>query len=389
MRRLSGLLAAFVFVSAVPAVEPARAALQDDAYLAGYVAAILEREFDLAAPEVVARDGAIVIRAQGIDATRRDRIKTVLSKLSGVTAVRIEDSEAPETSAEAGAAPVPPVETGAGPAESEAAANEGRPAEQGLEVLPPGRLFDPLLADPRWAHFSAGYHYYLDDDEIEHVGAVSFGETFGLLRGPAPAFGDAPARWQLDFQAAVFGIFDLDSDSMDLVNADYWVGLPLSYRDGPFSALLRVFHQSSHLGDEFLLRSRVDRVNLSYEALDLKLSYDVGGGLRLYGGAGYLLHKEPSDLDPWSTQLGAEYLLPRTFFSGLVRPMAAVDLQQREESDWRTDLSLRAGVQFESPDRVGQRVQLLIEYFNGHSPNGQFYDRAIEYVGIGAHVYLY
>ncbi|HSR71174.1 MAG TPA: DUF1207 domain-containing protein, partial [Kiloniellales bacterium] len=150
-------------------MEPARAALQDDAYLAGYVAAILEREFDLAAPEVVARDGAIVIRAQGIDATRRDRIKTVLSKLSGVTAVRIEDPKASETPAEAEAAPVPPVETGAGPAESEAAANEGRPAEQGLEVLPPGRLFDLLLADPRWAHFSAGYHYYLDDDEIEHV----------------------------------------------------------------------------------------------------------------------------------------------------------------------------------------------------------------------------
>jgi hypothetical protein len=34
------------------------------------------------------------------------------------------------------------------------------------------------------------------------------------------------------------------------------------------------------------------------------------------------------------------------------------------------------------------KVQLMLEYFRGLSPHGQFYDRRIEYLGIGAHFYF-
>ena len=80
------------------------------------------------------------------------------------------------------------------------------------------------------------------------------------------------------------------------------------------------------------------------------------------------------------------YKLP--FFGSAVRPVAAADLQNREENDWRADLSLRGGIQFENPVARSQQVQLLLEYFNGRSPNGQFYDRSVEYIGLGMHVYL-
>jgi hypothetical protein len=45
---------------------------------------------------------------------------------------------------------------------------------------------------------------------------------------------------------------------------------------------VRLFHQSSHLGDEFLLRNRVERINLSYESADLKLSYKFFALLRTF-----------------------------------------------------------------------------------------------------------
>src|SRR2546429_8496104 len=92
--------------------------------------------------------------------------------------------------------------------------------------------------------------------------------------------------WEVGVQAGVFAVFDLDAFSKDLVNADYLVAFPLSYRYADFSAMLRVFHQSSHLGDEFLLRTKTNRVNLSYESVDLKLSYDFGDLVRVYGGTG-------------------------------------------------------------------------------------------------------
>ena len=36
-------------------------------------------------------------------------------------------------------------------------------------------------------------------------------------------------------------------------------------------------------------------------------------------------------------------------------------------------MSLRAGVQLENPDFLSRKLQILIEYYNGTSPNGQFY----------------
>lgn len=253
--------------------------------------------------------------------------------------------------------------------------------EEGGRFFPRGRLFEPLVADPRWPHFSASYQRFVDDEELENTAAVSFGEAFGLVRWGALSDG----CWQLDFQAGVFALFDLDAESMDLINADYLVGIPLVYRNGGFAAMFRFYHQSSHLGDEFLLRSQIDRVNLSYEGIDLKFSYKFTSGLRLYAGGGYLLSPEP-ELDPLSGQLGVEYQAPSSFWG--TRPIAAIDLQSREESGWRPDLSVRAGVQFESADKDNQRVQLLFEYFRGRNPNGQFYERTLEYFGIGLHVQL-
>ena len=50
-------------------------------------------------------------------------------------------------------------------------------------------------------------------------------------------------------------------------------------------------------------------------------------------------------------------------------------------------MSVRAGVQFENPDFLSRRLQILVEYYNGRSPNGQFYIQKVEYVGIGLHFF--
>jgi len=69
------------------------------------------------------------------------------------------------------------------------------------------------------------------------------------------------------------------------------------------------------------------------------------------------------------------------------RPIAAVDMQNREENNWHVDISARAGVQFEGV-LVSRNLQLLLEYFRGHSPNGQFYKQKLDYLGLGAHFHF-
>jgi hypothetical protein len=346
----------------VGVVATAARALPTDAYLAGYVTAIVERELEQPEARVSVTDGHVTIEATNLAGVDRAALAARLGEVPGVASVRFSDDG--ET---VNATPAAPPDA----------------ADDGLVLLPRREVFQPLLADPRWPHFSASWQRYLGDDELRSVWSANFGETFALLEGAAPLGG----RWQAGIQAGVFSIFDLEAESLDLVNSDFLVALFGSYRRGRFSALGRVLHQSSHLGDEFLLRNRTDRVNLSYEAIDALASFDVTSFLRVYGGGGGLVHREPA-LDPFFAQAGAEAMSPWTLLRGYLRPLAAVDVQMRQESDWNPDLSIRAGVQLESERLAGPRVQLLAEYYDGRSPNGQFFDRDIEYVGGGLHLHF-
>lgn len=255
------------------------------------------------------------------------------------------------------------------------------------EILPRTRLFDPILADPRWPHFSAAVQDYGGRSDLNTVAAVSVGDSLSLFQ--APGLGGA---WGIGIQAAVFALFDLDAQSKDLINADYWVGLPLAWRSGDWSAIARVYHQSSHLGDEYLLRSAVNRrsrVNLSYEAVDFKLSrHFFDRALRLYGGAGLLFDQEPSDLKRGLAQLGVELRGPWRFANGRLRPIAAVDLQSTEETHWNVDVSARAGLELTSSVDRDYTVQLTLEYYRGRNPNGQFFTNEVEFYGVGLHAYF-
>ncbi|MFP4516488.1 MAG: DUF1207 domain-containing protein [bacterium] len=337
-----------------------------DEYILGYADALMKSEF-FGSVQIRVNDGMISFRSDDLSSEEQRRLAQLLADIPGVKEV-VPDSD-----------PIPQDD-------APSVAPNKKTLTEKTDLLPRTALFLPLLADPRWPHFAASYQYYLDEEELHHVGAVSFGETVSLLRYRF----DSAGALDLGIQAGVFSIFDLEAESSDLINSDFWVGLPLSYRYGDFSALLRIYHQSSHLGDEYLLRDDIDeRINLSYEGAHLLLSYELLDGLRGYGGGGYLLRKEPDDLDPWSVQWGLEYRNPETWYRGRLRPVFALDLQNVEETDWDFDVSARAGFQFENPDVMGRKLQILLEYYNGHSPNGQFFDSKIEYFGLGVHYHLY
>jgi hypothetical protein len=226
------------------------------------------------------------------------------------------------------------------------------------------------------------YQHFPSDREVSSVGSATFGETIALYRDRGPR----GALWEIGFQAGVFSIFDLGAPSSDLVNTDFFAGLQASYRMNDVSTFFRIFHQSSHLGDEFLLRNRIDRINLSFEGADLKLSYRPFDWLRLYGGAAYLFNRDPSDLKPWATQAGIELQTPWRFWADSTRLVTALDLQNRQENKWSTEISLGGGLQFERPQNFMRKIRLLLAYYKGHSPYGQFFDRKIEYFGPALHL---
>ena len=341
----------------------------DDSYIAGYAAAVLEHEFNVPGAILQVQEGVVVVTADSLGKVDRQKVIAALEKIPGV--VHVEVREGP-----------PPAAAPAGP--SPAAVQQEVPKPKS-KFLPSGLLVAPFHADPRWPHFSVSSRHLSLGQEPSHTGSANFGETFALYRNSAPLEG----QWEIAVQAGVFSIFNMNTGSTDLVNADYTVGLLTSYRSGPFSGFLRFHHQSSHLGDEFILNSQtpINRVNVSFEEVDLKLSYELASWFRIYGGGGMLVGRDPSDLKRGTSQVGAELSSPWTLWGGKVRPVAYADFQANARSNWRVASSVMAGLQFENA-RIGDRkVQVLAEYFGGPSPNGQFYTQDTEWFGVGVHLY--
>lgn len=253
-----------------------------------------------------------------------------------------------------------------------------------ITPLPTTQLFTPLRADPKEPRFFVSALQADSEPRDTTLGAVGFGEHFGIVRHET----SNGAGWQLGIAGAVFAQFDLEAASSDLINADYVIGLPLTWRHGDWSGRLRLYHQSSHLGDEFLLSTQPQRVNLSFEAIEAIVAYDFGN-LRLYGGGETLFDRDPADLGKHLLHAGLDWRGREVAFRlgdlGGARWVAGLDMKRWQQNDWASQISAKAGLEFAphgESGRAGRHWNAMLEFYDGPSPYGQFYPLDLRYWGI-------
>jgi hypothetical protein len=266
------------------------------------------------------------------------------------------------------------------------------PAEaEGTTFFPHDQIFCPLLADPKEARSFAsllrGTFRSLDDPSGEgtNIGSIGLGDNLGLVRWGGPLPGEGV---QLDIVGSIFAQFALDAPSNDLINADYIFGVPVTFRRRGFSTRVRLYHQSSHLGDEFLLRADTRRQNLSFESLELLLSQEVGP-LRVYAGGERIFNRKADALAAYLFHGGLEV---RSGRSGLFQAVGAVDIKGTELTaglqEWSRAISGRVGLEalrWGADGHPGRLIMLMLEFYDGPSPYGQFFQDDISYLGVGLH----
>lgn len=262
--------------------------------------------------------------------------------------------------------------------------------DSGSAAFPNDDVFRPLLADPKQPQFFASWQAARARTErtSANIGSVGFGENFGFYTRREGCNG-----WQVGLLAGVFSQFNLDAPSSDLINTDFVVGIPVSWRTGNWSTRVRVYHQSSHLGDEFLLgRPGFNRVNLSYEEVEAILSYDYRWA-RIYAGGGYLVHREPASLDrnrvQWGFELrgstGPSPILGRELAGLRITPILGADFKALEELKWIVNTNVVGGIEW-SREGSTRRFRFLVNYYHGFNPYGQFFAQKIETVGAGLYL---
>ncbi len=239
--------------------------------------------------------------------------------------------------------------------------------------LPQFPLWQPLLADPRQVCFYAAYRS--GSDIIgQTLAAVSFGDDFPIYQWTN--VWNCRDALQIGIEGDVYGLFNLDTFSHDLVNADYYVGVPLTYRNKQWTFRARLYHISSHLGDEYLLdHPDVVRTNPSIEAVDVYAVYQWTCDLKIYAAIGDFLISDTSFRQwPLYINYGFEYKPTwwRDYCRDLIwKPFIAVFLQNREMNGWYTNQSYAIGMEIGKMSCNIRKARISIEWYDGYDPDGQ------------------
>lgn len=245
-------------------------------------------------------------------------------------------------------------------------------------------LFLPLIADPRQVMNAAALR--CNDRVIgKRVGAVSFGDDFIILRLKDILMwrGDM----DLGVEAGIFTVFDLKHPDACYVNTDFFVAALMTYAFDRWSFRFRLWHLSSHLGDEFLLANPgFDRRNLSDEGVDVFASYQYGRALRLYVGLGYIIDRDKTfPEDPVYVEWGTEIRVfgGRDCFNKLyVQPFLAMHFRSWQEHNFEIDQTYALGVEWSKIQGVGRKFRIFFEYHNGFCKEGQFVRERSNYFAV-------
>lgn len=171
---------------------------------------------------------------------------------------------------------------------------------------------------------------------------------------------------------------------------DYLFGFNVNYLDslgvGILSGRLRLSHISAHFVDGHFdgtagtWKDGMSPRVYSREFFDLTAAYEDAESFRVYAGAVYLWHVDPTSLPKLNGYAGGEYhrtLIP--VLDGFAAyQITATGLRPRHE--------LQLGVKLGAWN--GRGTKFFFIYHSGNSIHGEYHDRADEYSGVGFNIDL-
>lgn len=204
---------------------------------------------------------------------------------------------------------------------------------------------------------------------------VGLGENFPVLalrRGPRPI--------TLGFGTQVYGRFSLGDRKSALISNDWVVGLNTTAALGAWTVTGEIYHESSHLGDEYGDRFGPSRLDWTREVASAWVSYGAGP-VRVTGNLSYVLIDE-LDLDRPGAALAADFegRPIGSLLGGRVRPVGGVFFEGAAATSWRISTSAKLGVAVGAP-WGGREIGIALIAHDGLSTQRQFYRRESRYVG--------
>lgn len=249
-----------------------------------------------------------------------------------------------------------------------------------ITFLPAEHYFDPLILDPVESQSFASVHAYWEDGIAQDKIYSPLSLGFQL---PVVQWDKGDHGFELGLLTSVFFQFEfiepLSIFQVNLINTDFKVGLPFTFRTGRFALRTTFYHVSSHFSEEYIFRNKLEGFGENrntYEALDVHASWQYER-MRYYGGVGMVVNS-PWGRGRWKFQAGILYRFPVRHGSKFSY-IAGGDFQLLEETYWSINSQLGAGIEMDF--RPGRTFQIMLQYFNGFLPYSQYTRQKIQYLG--------
>lgn len=241
-------------------------------------------------------------------------------------------------------------------------------------------LYPSQVANPRQLAYSCALR--ISDKITGHWAApVSFADRFPMYRWTNIWGGDV----QLELEGGVFSVFNLSKGHYPLINTDYYVGLPITLAKGDWRYRARLYHVSSHLGDEYMKSHRhIHRKNKSFEATDFSCAYYVLPEWYFFTTLGTIYASDSEfNVGTIYVDYGFEVRGEKKVFDQLFRqPFLSVFCRNSQENHFNQDLTMALGYEWGKVTNVGRLLRAFLEYHQGFSQEGQFSHKKSDYLAL-------
>ena len=245
-------------------------------------------------------------------------------------------------------------------------------------------VFPLIYLDPLVCKTYGGIHV-LYEDNVKDKG-VFIPLTLGFSK---PFFSYSSENYSLEIglEAAdyvQFEIVQVDNNTYmgGLYNNDYKASAYLSADFGNLLYRLRLFHISSHLGDDYMIRNqdftRNDK-SVNYEQIDLTIM-KAFKNIEYYGGAGYIITPN-AFRERLSFQGGFQFDIKNDKAYQLV---GGVDIKSFQQNDFYPNIHSAIGTEYNHKNKPAFRIQL--DFYHGHLPYSTHEYLKVTWIGISSNI---
>ena len=234
-----------------------------------------------------------------------------------------------------------------------------------ISFLPEKRIYPSVFLDPLECQMMGGSYLLNRKGSSQSLYSTV---NMGFAR-PVLAKHGEKISWELNFGVAMFSQFDLikkrdDSYLAGLLNTDFKISADYAISENDNILRLRIFHISSHLGDDYMQRHADTLVNdksVNYEQADVTYMRKFRHGY-IYAGAG-MIYTKYVFRERFSIQAGGLMNFRET---GSVNLFTGADVKLLEENSFSPDIRAAFGINFNR--KTVPLMRIWAEYYSGRLP---------------------